>query len=532
MKTALTPDVEATPQRHRWPRPSPASRRRTSWTGIGLLVFLLCAAWAVAMPLMAAPDEPSHVLYAAAVARGQWGGELGPAAVDTSRPGAATSVDLPTDFRAAASLPNCFAFYPDEAASCQQDVAPPEPGVEVSVETFAGQYPPLYYLLVGWPSLFLDAEAAVYGMRLVSGALTAAFVAWGLYRLTRSLGRSWAAWAAAAAVTPMCLFLGASVNPQALEIASGFAFWAACLALARGASPAGRAVYVQAAVTGAVLVNSRSTGPVWALAILVVALVLAPRGRWREVLAHPAARWVGAAALLAGSTAVGWLVTHPMLPGASHELFPQYGNPVRTAAAILGHTYEYLVNMIGNFGWLDTPVPPATEIVWIGALGALLVPAVAARVRPRDRLALVLLLAGIVLAPVALQLLNATTTGLIWQGRYGLPLAVGAPLVAAAVLSGERTEARDLALRGGRLAVLAFGGGHVAAFWWASRRYAEGMDGDVVTLSPAWTSPIGYLTGVAAYAAVVAALTWIAWRAMRPAAPEAAPAPAGEPSQG
>lgn len=497
------------------------------WTGIGVLLFLLGAAWAAAMPLMAAPDEPSHVLYAAALARGQWDGELGPAPEDTSRPGAATSFELPTDFGASAALPNCFAFQPDQSAACQQDVAPPLEGVEVTVETFAGQYPPLYYVLVGWPSLFLDAEASVYGMRLVSAALTAAFVTWGLHRLTRSTGRAWATWGAAVALTPMCLFLGASVNPQALEIASGFGFWAACLALARGASPAGRAVYVQAAVTGAVLVNSRGTGPVWALAILVVALLLAPRGRWREVLAHRAARWVGLAALVAGGAAVGWFLTHPMLPGPAHELYPQYRNPVRTTAAILGHTYEYLVNMIGNFGWLDAPVPPATEVVWVATLAALLVSAVAARVATRDRVALLVLVAGIVLAPVALQLLNVTTTGLIWQGRYGLPLAVGAPLVAAVVLRGERPDARDLALRGGRLAVPALGAAHVAAFWWGSRRYAEGLDGEVVTFSPEWASPIGFLTGVAAYAAVVVVLTWIAWRAMdRPDDAVTADAPA------
>ena len=69
----------------------PRSRRLAAWTGIGGLLFLLGAAWAAAMPLMAAPDEPSHVLYAAALARGQWDGELGPAPEDTSRPG----VDAP-----------------------------------------------------------------------------------------------------------------------------------------------------------------------------------------------------------------------------------------------------------------------------------------------------------------------------------------------------------------------------------------------------------------------------------------------------
>ncbi|WNB86332.1 hypothetical protein [Cellulomonas sp. ATA003] len=41
---------------------------------------------------------------------------------------------------------------------------------------------------------------------------------------------------------------------------------------------------------------------------------------------------------------------------------------------------------------------------------------------------------------------------------------------------------------------------HVAGFYWALRRYSEGATGDLVTDAPDWQSPVGFLTGAAAYA--------------------------------
>ena len=491
----------------------PRSRTALAWSVAGSMVFLLGAAWSVALPLMASPDEPSHVVNAAAVVRGQWDGELGADPVDATRPGAGTIVELPSDYAAIVALPNCFAFQSDVPAACQQDIAPPD-GSSVPVETFAGQYPPLYYLLVGWPSLFLSAEAAVFGMRLVGAALAAGFLTWGAARVTRTLGARSATWAIAAAVTPMCLFLGGTVNPQGLEVATAFSFWAACLALALGTGPPSTGTFVQVAVSGAVLVNVRASSPVWAVGAVVVALILAPPGRWREVLRQRSARWVGLAGALASIGAVSWLATHPAVTGGG--LFPEYADLRRTVPALASHTYEYLLNMVGNFGWLDSPAPPATYVSWFVAGGALVLLGLGARTSKRKTLALVVIILGVLGAPFVLQIPTAADTGLIWQGRYVLPLAVGVPLVAAALLATEREAARDLVHRVGRLTLPLFAVAQVAAFWWAARRYSEGMAGEVVTRAPDWSSPIGYLPGVAAYALVVAVLAALAWRATGP----------------
>src|SRR5665648_911104 len=170
------------------------------------------------------------------------------------------------------------------------------------------------------------AEAAVFGMRLVSAALAAGFLTWGAARVTSTLGARAATWAIAAAITPMCLFLGGTVNPQGLEVATAFSFWAACLALALGTGAPSTGTFVQVAVSGAVLVNVRASSPVWAVGAVVVALILAPPGRWREVLRQRSARWVGLTGALASIGAVSWLATHPAVTGGG--LFPEYADPV------------------------------------------------------------------------------------------------------------------------------------------------------------------------------------------------------------
>lgn len=508
--------------------PTPTTRERTrasalGWTGIGALLFALGALWSLAVPLMASPDEPSHVVRAAAVARGQLYGTPNDAEQSVDRPGAGTLVRLPSDFAAALALPNCFAFDRDQPADCQDELPPAGP--DVLVETFAGQYPPLYYALVGWPSLFLSAGPSIVAMRLVSAAISAALVTWAAFRLSTARGNRAGPWGLAVALTPMCLFLGATVNPAGFEISAAIAFWAACLVLVSRDGPVSTPALVQAVVAGALLINSRATGPVWALAIVVVVLVAAPAGRWRELLRLPSARWLGAVAVVAALVAVGWLATHGSVV-TTRGLYPQYDDLAAALLGIFGAGFGYLQNMIGDFGWLDAPAPPLTFVAWYVALGALLLPALAA-VRPvRQRAALGLAIVGTAVAPVALQLPTIADSGLVWQGRYALPLAVGVPMLAALVLRVDATESGEAHRRTARAVVPVLLVAHVAAFFWGSRRYAEGLDGQLVTAHPDWSSPVGYLTGVALYAVVAAALAWILWSTYRPARE---PAPEPEP---
>ena len=498
--------------------PARTSPRRTraiaGWLGLGLGLVALHTIWSVSIPLMASPDEPSHVVRAAAVARGQWSGELGAAPTDGSAPGAATMVQLPSDYSQAIKLPNCFAFNPDQSASCQRPLSPPD-GSTTSVETFAGQYPPLYYALVGWPSRFLSTESSIYAMRIVSGFIASALLVWGFARLRSSTLPAAATWATLVAVTPMTLFIGATVNPEALEISSAVAFWAVCLVLVASEGVPSRGTVVQAVVAGALLVNTRTSGPIWAIAIVVIALIAAPKGRARALWAVRSMRWAVAAAVAAGLAATAWVATHGGVVSGNHQ-FPQYGNPLRVVRAVLSLTNAYTLQMIGDFGWLDAPSPPLTTALWLVAAGALLLVTLAAPLDRRVRAAFMLAALVVVGAPVALQIPTAVDTGIIWQGRYTLPVAVGVPMLAAVGLTFTRGPLHELVRRMARWIVPALAIAHVAAFWWAMRRYSVGLNGRFLTLSPAWSSPLGYLSAVALYALVIAAVAAVAWRSLRP----------------
>ncbi len=104
-----------------------------------------------------------------------------------------------------------------------------------------------------------------------------------------------------------------------------------------------------------------------------------------------------------------------------------------------------------------------------------------------------LLLLVVIFVPVAISYGQAHRLGVIWQARYILPMAVGVPLMAVALversdaLRGVRTRVATLVC--GLLAVAAF-----AAFAEALRRYAVGVGGPIIYLQGSWQPPFGATT--------------------------------------
>jgi Predicted membrane protein (DUF2142) len=92
--------------------------------------------------------------------------------------------------------------------------------------------------------------------------------------------------------------------------------------------------------------------------------------------------------------------------------------------------------MVGYFGWVDTPAPGLTLVLWTAALGVLVALAISFA---RRRVALVIagLLGMIILVPELLEYIEARTFGFGWQGRYTLPLAVGLPILCGFALAQE-----------------------------------------------------------------------------------------------
>ena len=188
-------------------------------------------------------------------------------------------------------------------------------------------------------------------------------------------------------------------------------------------------------------------------------------------------------------------------------------------------TPEHLRQMIGILGWLDTRIP------WFAyALFAVFTAvALAGVVLARDRrlvLASVAVCVGIVVIPIVVNVASASSAGLIWQGRYSLPLY--ATLGMLGMFGWHRTlvrrpDARVLAAVRWS-AVSCFVVAEVAAFWQALRRFAVGASGKIWLDEPLpWSPAVTPMLLIAINAVLVLALAGIVLAGTAGTADSAAP---------
>ena len=86
-----------------------------------------------------------------------------------------------------------------------------------------------------------------------------------------------------------------------------------------------------------------------------------------------------------------------------------------------------MLQQVGDFGWLDTPMPNG---VYIRVLLAVMFLAFTAflRLSPRQMVTVGWLFLAQYFLPIVLQAVQFNTNGLVWQGRYTLPLTVMLPV--------------------------------------------------------------------------------------------------------
>ena len=201
---------------------------------------------------------------------------------------------VPEGIATAADWP-CYAFAPAQSANCLREI--PDGSDLRPADTSAGLYNPTYYVLVGWPSLLTsDTSLAVIGMRVAGALLVTFFLAAGFAALYRLRPSRATAFGLAAAVTPMVLFLAAAVNPNGLEIATGFALISSLL-LVLGPEPLARRWpwLLLAGAAGVLLAQSRGLSPLWMAVIALIAFVVTPgRGRSASSGAGPSSSPSGA----------------------------------------------------------------------------------------------------------------------------------------------------------------------------------------------------------------------------------------------
>lgn len=457
---------------------------RTFWIPF-VLLFLACTAWTFATPMAGVPDEPAHIIRAAGAAQGQFY----PDGTDEVGRG---YFEVPASLADARAWEDCFAHKPLQDASCQV-IAGAASG-QVRVSTTASLYNPAYYVAVGWPALLTeDPYVMVYSMRLLTGVVTAALAAIAFHFLSTMMGVRRSGLVLAMTVTPMVLFLGGAVNPNAWEIVGGMAILAAVLSLGyrrdRPASPVAALMVI--GVVGALVCNLRGISPLWVAVLGVIGLIALPWQVVRDLLRKPAA-WVAAGIILAGvALAVLWGVS-----AGAFTLEGDFANKNWTAGQVLESMVRrtvFEVGYVGLFGWTDTSAP-LIAVVTIGGLAVLTIAAAFWLGSRRFLIVTVLAGAAWLLLPALVQLSYVRSAGMIWQARYSMAMYVGVVVIAAVATHlgwGSRPVPRSARLTW-VLGALVWAA-HVYTFVIMQTRYARGTGGTIWMLfkEPLWSPPLG-----------------------------------------
>lgn len=485
-----------------------ASSARASWLAFAVMA-VLATLWSLASPVFSVPDENAHAAKAIAQVRGQ--------VVGYTLPGVKhIIVDLPEGFDYDPNI-LCFATRPTQTADC----GGAEFGAGVGTQTFntwVGAYNPVYYYVVGWPSLLTQGNAAVYAMRIASALFGALLFAWAFHAAIEGRRARWMPLALAFVVAPMNLYLIGSVNPNGAELAAGALLWVALLRLlesfgdpddhdrqprpSRAALPRGR-LWLMVTIAAIVLANARALGPLWLTLIVGLCFVASGWEPTRRLFATGRSYiWLCIIAV-GGLFSIIWTLSGGSLSSqAEPSDAPLVGGTFLEGFQLtLRMTPHYLQQAIGFFGWLDTPLPVWAYWLFVSGFAVLVLLAFAAT-RRRSVLTLAAVVVAAVLVPALVQGYSVGQTGMIWQGRYALFLYLGIVIVAGWLLSRDSPRLSFLAARATWICSSLLAAYGVVAFCHVLIRYVVGEGAPLGTLftDPRWQPPLGWITLAALYA--------------------------------
>jgi hypothetical protein len=506
------------------------SSTRRVWLTSFVLVTLLTGLWVLADPLYAGPDEPAHVIRAVALDHGQLTGKtLSPRLREELRDERHDflMVRVPAIYGIASSN-TCFAFKRDTTAECLRFTGSTR---ETDDATYVARHPPAYYAVVGVASwIGRPGSGTVYLMRFLGALLTSALMATAITALRRSTAPRVVAVGLVLAITPMVLFVDSVVNPSGLEIAGALAVWVCGLLLiSRAHERIDNWLVTGVGVAGCAMALSRQLAPLWLGLIGLTLLGVANRAALRNLVRSNWARLWGLLILASGVAMMGWNVIVGSFDVSGEGRPPMHEEASQVARIVTGRTFFRYHEMIGVFGWGDSPSPSLTWIPWTAAIVFLFFAAVLWASR-RHVAVLFGLLAAVIVVPIMIE--SATYNeggGVSWQGRYTLPLAMGIPILAAVML-GATERGRELVTSRFLLTVgVVIGLAHVLAFAQNLRRYTVGYDGDIQFWKhPFWDPPVSSLFLTIAYVVVVGAfMTWMLSAVPRPEDPVRSEADSG-----
>ncbi|MET3808957.1 DUF2142 domain-containing protein [Arthrobacter sp. UYEF3] len=459
-------------------------------------ISALVTLWILATPLMAYPDEPAHTVKAAAVARGQFF----PAPGESY--GHGVHVQVPS-YIANIQSQMCFAFLKDKTANCAPAIPMGDTLPTIGV-TSAGLYNPVYYWIVGLPSLFISGAPAIYAMRIVSGLLSAAAYAAGFTALSRLRNPKWPIIAATVATTPMVMFLASGINPNSIEVSASMAAFCGLVSILENSKQLHRARpgILTVGVAAITLANTRNISPLWLLCGGVAALLFFKRADIAAIFRNKLVLFVSGITAIGVSLGVAWsflMLTAPASAGDAPLGISNFNGEVRPYNAFLtmiDRSFDYVSQYIGVAGWLDAPMPQGVIMFWNMLFVGLSL--LVFTVRPyRAQFGFWAALAMLVIVPALVQAAIVNTSGYIWQGRYSLPIFMIAMISTGLALRGKALDSRSPSQRTlGRILILAMCVAHLYGFLTVLRRYVVGLTdfGNWQTMFtvPSWQPPLSW----------------------------------------
>jgi Predicted membrane protein (DUF2142) len=452
---------------------------------------LLCT-WAVGVPRFGAPDEVAHTVKAYGTAHGQTIGAPIPGESPLTR-----SFDVPAGLISGGP---CFAFHSEISATC---AVATQDSTTVKNGSSAATYPLPYYAAVGAAVRVLGTELSPLTYRLISTLLAAALLAVTLSLLRRAAGR--AAALAVVALNPMTIFIVASTNPAAMEIAGMLLLWAYLTVLLTAGDVAGRRQLLLASSIAAAIVVVRPVALPW-VAIAFGCFLLIER---RPIA--PDRRSTMRLLFVASTPIIGAVVVSSVWSryagvGLTDDKYVVTDSTMTMLRFALGRTAELFEQAFGWLGWLDTELPTPAYVLWIASL--VLVASIVAFSRDRrTKIACVAIAVIWVFYPVAYVVLAKTPE--VWQGRYNLPLLGG--LVLGAVVAMRTSPWMEQAASIAGFCAWAWVVIEVAAFYQTLRRFMVGA-GASVLLRGGWQPPVNAWLLIAANTAVACLIAWLLTR--------------------
>ena len=465
--------------------------------------FLMSAAWSFASPMSTSPDEPSHMVKAAATARGQFVNVTTRHQVQGGFEKYWLGYKLPAKYATLDAMSLCFRFQ-EKPATCGKPFGTDD--TESVVETSAGQYNPAYYFPVGLPSLVLPGTSALYGMRLMSALLNSVLLAGAVAVAAQWRRPGWPMLGVLTCATPMVLFLNGTVNPNGMEASAAVLAWTAALSLVLDPRPdlvVHRTILL--ALSGALLANTRSLGIPWLGSVLLAAVLLGSRKTLLELVKRKIV-WITGLVVLAGAVLAFLWNNYAASLTPTVVSFPTL-TPGNVSTDVFWNSGSYIAQAVGSLGWLDTPLPPGTLIAWYGAIGLVALAGLGCG-RWREIVVLCVLVVGTVAIPIAAQVLEAKHFGIGWQGRYILAWAVGIPILGALAVSSrvgfELPQPVEFRVPFASAVILALAG--AGAFYWSMIRYAHSGFRKYFPGPFQWSPPGGWAVSWLLFLAGAAAL--------------------------